>query len=78
MYILIFLMFSYRIIYYIKYIIYNLKQRYLFDFQRDKIFNCGKKIFLIVLSVCNVCIVSILHTIHTIHTAKSVGIYALI
>ena len=32
-------------------IIYNLKQRYLFDFQRDKIFNVGKFVFLIMLPV---------------------------
>ena len=49
---------SYRIIYYIKYIIYNLNQSYLFDFQRDKFFNVGKIIFLIMLHVTYVTFVT--------------------
>ena len=65
-------------LYIILYIIYNLNQSYLFDFQRDKIFNCGKKIFLIVLSVYSVYFVDKKYTKYTEYTAKSVVFYALI
>ena len=67
-------MFSYRIIYYIKYIIYNLKERYLFDFQRDKNFNLGKTVFLIMLHVISVTIVTKMVTMVTMVTPKNVTI----
>ena len=67
-------MLSYRIIYYIKYIIYNLNQSYLFDFQRDKNFNLGKTVFLIMLPVIIVIIVTKMITMITMITPKNVTI----
>ena len=49
-----------------------MKQRYLFDFQRDKNFNLGKTVFLIMLPVITVITVIKIMTIITIMTPKNV------
>ena len=66
---------SYRIIYYIKYIIYNLKQRYLFDFQRDKNFNLGKIFLFMMLPVTYVTFVTKNVTFVTFVTPKNVTLF---
>ena len=63
---------GYPIELYIIYIIYNLNQSYLFDFQRDKNFNLGKTVFLIMLPVITVITVIKILTILTVLTPKNV------
>jgi len=53
-------------------IIYNLNQSYLFDFQRDKNFNLGKTVFLIMLPVITVINVIKILTILTVLIPKNV------
>ena len=51
-----------------------MKERYFFDFQRDKNFNLGKTVFLIMLHVIIVIIVTKMITMITMITPKNVTI----